>query len=183
MSRIAYLYLRLRGWEFIGKRPTQRKFVAIGAPHTCNFDFIASLAVSHRFAFKASFIGKHTLFKPPFGALMRKLGGIPVRRDAGQGTVEQVVAAYAAADDLVIMIAPEGTRGPAGHWRSGFHAIATAAGLPIAPCFVDYPNKRIGVGPVLHPTADRDADMTVLAAFYSDKSGAHPQNQAPVKLG
>jgi 1-acyl-sn-glycerol-3-phosphate acyltransferase len=183
MPRIAYLYMRVRGWEFIGSRPTQRKFVAIGAPHTCNFDFIAFLAVSHRFDFKASFIGKHTLFKPPFGTLMRKLGGIPVRRDSGQGMVEQLVAAYAAADDLVIMIAPEGTRGAARHWRSGFHTIATSAGLVIAPCWVDYPNKRIGVGPVLHPSPDRDADMRLLAAFYSDKGGAHPENQTPVTLG
>lgn len=182
MGRIAYLYMRLRGWEFIGTRPAYRKFVAIGAPHTCNFDFIAFLAVSHRFDFKASFVGKHTLFKPPFGALMRKLGGIPIRRDSGQGMVEQVVAAYASAEDLVVVIAPEGTRGRAEQWRSGFHAIATAADLPIAPCFVDYPNKRTGVGPVILPSADRNADIAILAAFYADKVGAHPGNATPVRF-
>jgi 1-acyl-sn-glycerol-3-phosphate acyltransferase len=175
--------MRLRGWTFVGVRPDHRKFVVLGAPHTCNFDFVAFLAVSHRFDFRASFIGKHTLFVWPFGALMRRLGGIPVRRDSGQGMVGQVVAAFEAADDLVVVIAPEGTRSAADHWRSGFHRIARAAGVPIVACFVDYPRKLIGVGPVVVATDDPEADIAVFTAFYADKVGAHPEKASPVRFG
>ena len=45
-----------------------------------------------------NFIGKHTLFRWPFGYFFRALGGIPVDRSEPGGLVRQVAEAMDAAD-------------------------------------------------------------------------------------
>ena len=87
MRFLARLWFRLTGWQYRGNQPTVPKFVAIGAPHTSNWDFMLFLAVASHFKMHARAIGKHTLVTGPFGGLMRRLGIIPVRRDTGQGVV------------------------------------------------------------------------------------------------
>lgn len=158
------------------------KLVVIGAPHTSNWDFVFFLAVTYFFDMHARFIGKHTLFRWPMGVLMRRWGGIPVRRDAPEGLVAQTVAAIDEADEAALVIAPEGTRSWTPYWKSGFYRIARAAGIPIALAYLDYPNKRAGIGPLLHPTGDVAADMDRIRAFYADKTGRKPDQQGPVRL-
>ncbi len=172
----------IRGWTYEGESPTFPKFVTIGAPHTSNSDFLAFLAVATHFRLPARYIGKHTLFRWPFGGLMRRLGGIPVRRGSGQGLVEQVVEAFERADRMALVIAPEGTRGRADYWKSGFYRIAVGAGVPIVCGFVDYATKTMGLGPTVHPTGDARADMAIIRAFYAGKEGAKPGNETPVRL-
>jgi 1-acyl-sn-glycerol-3-phosphate acyltransferase len=111
MYWLAKHYLRFRGWTINGTFPPDPKFIAIGAPHTANFDFIVFLGVLGHFGKRARFIGKASLFKGPLGWLMRKLGGIPVQRDHPEGLVGQTVAAFAEADEMILVLAPEGTRG------------------------------------------------------------------------
>ena len=41
---------------------------------------------------KATWMGKHTLFRPPLGWLMRALGGLPIDRTARHNVVEQAIA-------------------------------------------------------------------------------------------
>ncbi len=182
MRRLARLWYRLRGWTFVGQRPAIPKYVVVGGPHTSNTDFFAFLAVVANFDLPARFIGKHTLFRWPFGGLMRRLGGIPVRRDSGQGLVEQVVAAFHRSDAMALVIAPEGTRGRADHWRSGFYRIAVAAEVPVVCGFVDHSTKRLGLGPTIEPTGDMRGDMDRIRAFFADKVGRHPDRTTPVRL-
>ena len=49
-------------------------------------------------------LGKHTLFAPPFGWFFRAMGGIPVDRRAPQGLVGQVVERFAVEEDLMLGI-------------------------------------------------------------------------------
>ncbi len=158
------------------------RYVAIGAPHTSNWDFVTFLAVVSRLGLPAKYLGKDTLFRWPFGGLMRRLGGIPVRRDRGEQTVAGVVEELAGVDRMALVIAPEGTRRAAPFWRSGFYRIAEAARLPIVLGFVDYSRKVAGVGPTLYPTGDVGADMAKIRAFYADKVGRVPEGQGPVRL-
>ncbi len=130
----------------------------------------------------AKVIGKHTLVRGPFGGLMRRWGVIPVHRDSPQGVVGETVEALRQADEVALVIAPEGTRGAAPHWKSGFYRIAREAGVPILLAYVDYRRKRTGVGPLLHPSGDVVADMDVIRAFYADKTGKHPEDQGPIRL-
>ena len=92
-------------------------------------------------------LGKHTLFRKPFGWFFRLLGGIPVDRSRSHGLIPSTVKAFEEADDLVLVITPEGTRSRRDHWKSGFYRIARAAQVPIVLVGVDGANKTIVVGP------------------------------------
>jgi len=174
--------MQLRGWRFAGERPPHQKFVAIGAPHTSNWDFLLFLSVVSHIRMPARVIGKRSLVRWPFGRLMRWLGIIPLERDTGQGMVEQMVAEFAAADAMVLVIAPEGTRRRADFWHSGFYRIAREAGVPIALTYIDADAKVAGIGPVFQPTGDVAADMLTIRQFYSPIRGIHPENQGPIEL-
>lgn len=160
-----------------------RKFVVIAAPHTSNWDFLLFLAVVHHFRIQARVIGKDTLVRWPFGSLMRRLGVIPVRRDAPQGLVDQVVAAFADTEDLALTITPEGTRSRAPHWHSGFYRIALAAGVPIVMAFIDGDRRIAGLGPTLDPVGDIEADMELIREFYVPIRGIRPEKRGPINLG
>jgi len=160
--------LRAAGWHFEGCLPDQPKFIITVAPHTSNWDFVVGVLARRALGLDAHFLGKHTLFKPPLGWLMRWLGGTPVRRDVSAGVVEQVVQTFDAHDEFVLALAPEGTRKRVTEWRTGFYYIALNAGVPIAPAAFDYGRKRIVVGPALVPSGDLDADLRTLRQFYTN---------------
>ena len=182
MYWLAKWYLRLRGWRVDGAFPSDPKFIAIGAPHTSNFDFLIFLGVLGHFKRRANFIGKHSLFWGPLGWLMRKLGGIPVQRHSGGGLVEQAVAAIEAADEMILVIAPEGTRSKADMWKSGFYRIANDANIPIVPASVNGVERVATVGAPLRVTSDLKADMDSFRAFFDGVVGIRPGNETPVLL-
>ena len=162
----------------IGRPPDIAKFVAIAAPHTSNWDFPIFMAAVGYLKVNISFLGKHSLFEGVFGWMFYWLGGIPVKRDANAASavVDQVVNVFNKNENLILGIAPEGTRSRVEKWKTGFYRIATGAGVPIVPAYVDSTDKTIGFGPVFFPTGDFESDLPVLQAFYSDKKGVCPDN-------
>src|SRR5690242_11123644 len=58
-------------FELRGAIPASPRWVMIAYPHTSNWDLPVMLAVSFCYGFSPRWIGKHTLFKPPFGWLMK----------------------------------------------------------------------------------------------------------------
>ena len=84
VRRLAVGYLRVSGWTMEGKIPDSPKWVMIAAPHTSNWDFPVMLSVAFALDVKLSWLGKSTLFKWPFGAFFRYLGGIPVNRSRSE---------------------------------------------------------------------------------------------------
>ena len=69
--------------------PDVRKMVLIVAPHTSNWDFPVGLMAKLALRLGGTFIGKHTLFRWPFGVFMRAIGGIPVDRRPRPGLRER----------------------------------------------------------------------------------------------
>ena len=182
MSWLARRYLLLRGWTFVGSLPEGRKGVIVAAPHTSNWDFLVFLAVARHFGIKPHFMGKDTLFKGPLGFLMRRWGGIPVDRSEPQALVRSVAAHFAAADELVLVITPEGTRGTAKRWKSGFWRIADAAGVPLIMGFVDGATKTTGFGPSSYVNGDPHAWMDEAREFFADIGGLRPSKKSPMIL-
>ncbi len=181
-QRLARRALRLVGWSPLGERPLEEKFVLIAAPHTSNWDLPLMLLLAIHFDLSISWVGKHTLFRRPFGGLMRWLGGIAVDRRAHHDLVAHLSEVFANAERLVIAVPAEGTRGRTEHWKSGFYWIARGAGVPIVLGTLDYATKRGGFGPTLRPTGNVAADMDLIRAFYADKVGLHPEKFGPVRL-
>ncbi|RMG94038.1 MAG: acyltransferase [Deltaproteobacteria bacterium] len=175
------LGLRLVGWRAVGRAP-DRSVVLIAAPHTSNWDLLYMLLVAAELGIDVHWVGKHTLFRPPLGWLMRAVGGIPVDRRARHGAVAQLARAFEERPGLVLAVAPEGTRGKAPYWKSGFYEIARGAGVPIACGFLDYARKEGGIGPLIEVTGDRLRDMDAIRAFYADKTGKHPEDFTPPRL-
>jgi 1-acyl-sn-glycerol-3-phosphate acyltransferase len=179
---LADLILRLTSWRVEVNPPAVPKYVLIGAPHTSNWDFFYFLLMVYASGLKLNFVGKDSLFRWPLGFLMRRLGGIPVDRRANNNFVAQMVEEYNQRDQLVITIAPEGTRGKTDYWRTGFYYIALGAGVPIALGYIDYRHKVVGIGPTISPTGDLHADFVRIREFYAQKTGRYPQLQGEIKL-
>ncbi len=157
--------------------------VVIGAPHTSNWDFIVFLAALHHYRLKVRFLAKDGLFWGPFDGLFRYLGGIPVNRLLPGGVVRQAAESFHTQDEMLLVIAPEGTRAAAPYWKSGFLRIAEAARVPVLLAALDVPRKRVIIGPLIRGWAD-DSDFMVKARqFFYDKVGYRPENQGPIELG
>jgi 1-acyl-sn-glycerol-3-phosphate acyltransferase len=179
---IARGFLWLTGWKPEGARPVERRYVLIAAPHTSNWDLAYLLALAEVFDIKVSWMGKHALFRPPLGWLMRSVGGIPVVREKRGNLVAAVAKTFSELADLALVVPAEGTRGYVPHWKSGFYHIAQTAKVPIVLGYLDYPRKRGGFGPALYPTGDLRADMDEIREFYADKVGKYPDQFGAVRL-
>ncbi len=160
----------------------EKKYIIIGAPHTSNWDFPLAILALYAMGLRFSWVGKHTLFRFPFGFIFRALGGIPVDRHIRQSFIAKMIDLFAASDDFILAIAPEGTRAKTAYWKTGFHAIAQEASVPIALGYLDYKLKLIGVGATLHPSWSIEEDFRILQGFYAGKTGKYQENQGPVQL-
>jgi len=179
---LARAWLRLTGWAPEGELPAAAHFVLIAAPHTSNWDLAYLLALAEVYGLRVSWMGKHTLFRPPLGALFRALGGIPIRRHERGDRVAVMAAEFAHRERFALVVPSEATRSWAPYLKSGFYHIARRAGVPIVLGFLDYHRRRGGFGPSLRPTGDLAKDMDVIRAFYADKVGKHPAQFGPVRL-
>jgi len=141
------------------------------APHTSNWDFMLGVAVVFALELRVSWLGKHSLFKSPFRAFLRWLGGIPVNRSASHGVVGECVKAFAAAPALMLALAPEGTRKGVSQWKTGFYRIAEAAGVPILPVGFDYREHVVRLRPLFQPSGDLELDLPLIQALFSQVHG------------
>jgi len=162
--------------------PADGAGILIGAPHTSNWDFLFMLAICWSQGLHIRYLGKRSLFAPPFGPLMRALGGIPVDRSNPAGLVDDVVARVRAGERFYLVVTPEGTRGRAAHWKSGFYRIARDTGLPITLGYVDRRTMTTGLGPTFYVTGDVAADMDRIRAFYAGAKGRFPEQTGAVRL-
>lgn len=171
--------LRATGWRVDGDIPDLRHCVAILAPHTSNLDLPLAVAAMFAIGLRVNWLGKHTIFWEPLASFLRWLGGIPVDRRAASGTVAQAVAALTNAPRMFLGVAPEGTRARVPRWKTGFHRIAVAAGVPIVPVAFDYPRRTIVIFPAFAPTADAETDVAALRRLYRVEMGRHPDRYEP----
>jgi 1-acyl-sn-glycerol-3-phosphate acyltransferase len=170
------LILRIARWGFEGEIPNLSKGVIIVAPHTSNWDFVIGAAGMLVLDLELCYLGKHTLFAGPLGPMFRALGGIPIdRSQPGSGVVEEMAARFEQHDKLLLALAPEGTRKAVARWKTGFHRIARAAGVPIFAVTLDYGSRRICFGPLVTPSEDLEGDLRIFYDFFSAARGKRGQ--------
>ena len=170
-------FLKLNGWTVQGTLPpSASRCVLIAAPHTSNWDLPYTLMVALSLRLNVYWMGKASLFRFPFGPVMRWLGGIAVERDKNSNLVAASAAALVQADGpLQLVVPPEGTRDKTRHWKTGFYFIALQAKVPIILAYMDYQRKVSGLGPVFTPTGDVDADMAQIKLFYAGVQGRNAE--------
>ncbi|MCM2288531.1 MAG: 1-acyl-sn-glycerol-3-phosphate acyltransferase [Sulfuritalea sp.] len=178
----ARLLLRLLGWKLIDLPRRPAKAVVIAYPHTSNWDFPVTLLALAALPFGAHWVGKDTMFRGPFGPLLRALGGIEVNRRERTGFVERLADEFRRRENFHMIIATEGTRSRQDGWKSGFYRIALAAQVPVIMAVVDYAKREVGLLSCLMLTGDEAADMAHIAACYEGCRGYHPDNASPIRL-
>jgi 1-acyl-sn-glycerol-3-phosphate acyltransferase len=173
LRALSVSFLKLAGWRIEGGLPPgTTKCVLIAAPHTSNWDLPYTLMVAFQLRLHVYWMGKHSIFRPPFRHLMMWLGGIPVdRASTGNGVADSVAAIKSANGPLQLAVAAEGTRSRTRVWKTGFYYIAVGADVPIVLAYMDYAQKRSGLGPVFTPSGDMERDMEEIKAFYAPFKG------------
>ncbi len=180
---LALFTLRVIGWELVDKTPSEEKYVLIGAPHTSNWDWFFAILAMTGLGIKPRWVGKDSLFRGIMGPIMRWTGGISVERGARKNFVGQIIDIYDEREKLAITLAPEGTRKYIDHWKSGFYHIAQGAQVPVAMGFVNYEEKKCGIGGEFIPSGNLDEDMKILQEFYAENAkGKFPEQQARVRF-
>ena len=166
-------FLKITGWRVEGALPAHAaRSVLIAAPHTSNWDLPYTLMVAFALRLNIRWMGKQSIFRAPFGGVMRWLGGIAVNREQSTNLVAASAQAILDADGpLQLIVPPEGTRSKTRDWKTGFYYIAREAQVPIVMAYMDYERKVSGLGPLFEPTGDVAADMAAIKAFYAPFKG------------
>jgi 1-acyl-sn-glycerol-3-phosphate acyltransferase len=179
---VAGLVLKLTGWTPEGAPPDVPKFVIVAAPHTYWWDGVWMVAFAWWWELPLRWMVKSSLKGGVGGWLLNRLGAVPVERDARLGQVAALARAMRGQREIVLTIAPEGTRARSTHWKSGFYHLAREAEVPIVLSYLDYGTKKGGFGQAFTPSGDVKADMDIVRAFYRDVRAKYPEQFTPPKL-
>lgn len=164
-------FFRIKGWTLDGDKPDLKKYIFVMAPHTSQSDFLLGNMFGSIKGIKTHFLIKKEAFWFPLGLLLKAMGGIPVDRKNNKHLAENLVKKFHESEDLILIIAPEGTRKKVKRWKRGFHHIARAANIPLVLSYLDYKTKTIGIGPTIYPTDDYNADLEKIKNFYRGMEG------------
>jgi 1-acyl-sn-glycerol-3-phosphate acyltransferase len=165
--------LRSVGWRLLGQLPDVPKVIIIGAPHSSYWDGIWGLMMKIGLGININVMIKREVLDGPLGIILRPIGLIPINRSAALNVVGQMVERFQTHEKMWLGITPEGTRKKVQQWKSGFLRIANDAHVPIQPVFIDYPTKTFTLGPLVHASADPEADMAAIRALFRPYRGKH----------
>lgn len=167
--------LALFGWHIVGHVPNLPKFVAIGAPHTSNWDFPLAMLLFIALGLRVSWMGKDSFVNGPGKRIWHWMGGVAINRRAAHGVVDQMIDIFNNRDKFVLGITPEGTRSRVEQWKTGFYHIAQGASVPILPVEIDYRIKRLILHPTFTPTGELTVDLPQLQGLYNYARGKRPE--------
>lgn len=178
MRLIAKFILKLMGWKSVGFFPANlKKYVVIVAPHTSGWDFVIGLLFRKALRLeRVKYLGKHQLFKRPFGFFFRWLGGYPVVRTSSHNLVEQVVKIFNDHEEFALALSPEGTRKRVHKLKTGFYNIARSARVPIIMVAFDYKRKQAFISLPFETTTDQQVDFEKILSFFRPVEGKYPDN-------
>lgn len=177
----AWLLARL-GWRYEFAVPPGPRCVIIVYPHTSNWDFVWGILVLWASGWPLNWVGKHSLFVGPFNWLFRRWGGIPVNRKAAEGFIANLAATMQAQPQMLLVIAPEGTRKMTDRWKSGFYRLALAANVPLGLAYIDYATRKAGIESYMMLSGNEQQDMAQIAAVYQHRRGYDQSKAAPIRL-
>lgn len=180
LSALAKLLMRICGWKTVGEIPPLKKAVFIAAPHTSNWDGFWLIVYRISLDIKLSILAKHTLFWWPLGGILRAYGAVPLDRRHPSSTVQQLVDMFAKEEHFLLALAPEGTRKKMPYWKTGFYQIAVAAKVPIVLAFIDYEQRKMGIGIQIDPADGIEVNLQKIREFYAPFKPCRPERLGPV---
>lgn len=174
-NALSRFLFKIFGWKIVGQYPDEvKKFIIAVVPHTSAWDFPLGIIVRGVLKKDIKFLGKSSLFKPPFGWFFRALGGYPVDRSKRTRLVDAVVDIFNSNEQFVVAIAPEGTRRKVDRLRTGFYYIALGADIPILPVAFDFEHKTVRILELYYPVGDKEKDFQHFNQAFAGIKGKHP---------
>ena len=82
----------------------------------------------------------------------------------------------------MLAIPPEGARLKVRYWKTGLYYIALGAKVPIVMGYLDFVNKKTGVGPAIMPSGELESDFEKIKAFYEPFTGKYPNESSITRL-
>lgn len=176
----AKFIFKICGWSVNHDVPKEsNKCVLIAAPHTTNWDAFYLRFGMWILGIPMKFTIKDDWTKFPFGGIVRRLGGIGIDRSGKSSKkvsyVDQMAKIIIENDDIAMVVAAEGTRALRTRWKMGFYHTAMKANVPLCFGYLDYEKKEAGIGGMLMPTGDIEADMKIIHNFYKTVKGKYPE--------
>lgn len=178
MRTISGKILEKLGWKITGDFADLKKSVTIFAPHTAHVDFFYGKLGFTELGVNFKFLSKKELFFFPMNLIMRKLGSIPVRGVKGKNAIYQVADLLNDADELHIVVSPEGFIKKVTNWNKGFYYMAKKAKVPIVVSYLDYEKREMGVKEVIYDIEDFNTVMNQINSIYKDVKGKYPKQFA-----
>ena len=182
LKSIFSLWFKVAGWK-VTQASSHGAGVAIAAPHTSNWDFIYALGAAILQDTKIYFSIKDSWCRiPVIGNFMMWLGAMPIDRSSkGKGQVDLINQFVVRQKDskVFFLFTPEGTRGKAQKWKTGFYHVAQSCNIPIFLAKVDYRIKEAGVFHSYQITGDKEEDIQAIQASYKRVAGKFIDKQFP----
>ena len=166
------------GWKEDVDQPTPDKCIICIAPHTSNWDFFIGKTYYTALGRTSNFLMKKEWFFWPLGPMFRRMGGIPVERSRHTSLTDQLAKLALESTHFSLAVTPEGTRSRNTEWKRGFYYIALKAKLPILLYGIDFATKTIVCKRTLIPSGDVETDMRIIADYFKNFKGKHPENVA-----
>jgi len=169
----AYLLTDVLGWKIKGEFPDVKKSIIIFAPHTSYHDALYGKLFFTNQCIKYNFLSKNELFFFPMNIAMKLYGSIPVRLK-NINTINHVVKLLNEAQELHIIISPEGAIENVTKWNKGFYYMAVKAKVPIIVGYLDYEKKEIGIKGIIENPDNISTVMQQINLMYKDVTAKYP---------
>ena len=166
-----FIYFRIMKWKLMGNFPSIPKYIVAVVPHTSWLDFFVGLMVRSISKEQINFLGKKELFSPLTAWFFKGLGGAPIDRSGGRGSVEAIAAVFNAHQKFRIALAPEGTRKKVNQLRTGYYQIAKKLNIPIVPVAFDYGNQKVVIHAIFEITKNEEQDLKYLEQLFKGVHG------------
>ena len=171
-----FILYTIIGWKTTGSFPKNlKKYILIAAPHTHWLDFPLGLAIKYAEELPANYIGKASLFKPPFGFIFKWLGGAPVNRSKSSNKVQAIIDIFNSREQFILAMSPEGTRKKVEKWKTGFYYIAKGANVPIVMVTFDFKNKTSKISEPYYLTNSMKTDFDFFYNYFKGVEGKIPE--------
>jgi len=172
MKKICLFTLKLLNYKIdLANIPKEKKYVLVFAPHTSWTDFVVGKLALTAMGVKTTFLIKKEIFFFPLGIYLKYIGGYPVDRKQTKKLTDTIAEYIKERDEIAFLIAPEGTRKCVETWKRGFYYIAQKAEIPIALAYLDYRDKKGGIGPTFYLTGNYENDLQEIQKFYTGMQG------------
>ncbi len=131
MSIERFILTRLLGWRVTREFPEVSKSITVFAPHTSYWDAVIGKLVLRSYGVPHRLLSKKELFHFPMCIAMHLLGAVPIGGVKGHNAIHDAARMLEDADELHLVICPEGQLTPTDRWNPGFYYMAVKAGVPV----------------------------------------------------